>query len=83
MNDNTIIKHFYETDKNSPTLGILLMVKNEEKRIEITLNSIKTIADTIIIYDTGSEDNTINIIEKFCEINKINLLLKKGTFIDF
>lgn len=83
MDNNIIIKHFYETDKNSPTLGILLMVKNEEKRIETTLNTIKTIADAIIVYDTGSEDNTVNIIEKFSETNKINLFLKKGAFIDF
>jgi glycosyltransferase involved in cell wall biosynthesis len=83
MDDNIIKQVYYDTDKNSTTLGILMMVKNEEKRIETTLNSIKTVANAIIVYDTGSEDNTISIIEKFCETNKINLLLKKGVFVDF
>jgi len=35
------------------------------------------------IYDTGSTDNTIQIIEQFCEDNDINLKLKQEEFINF
>jgi hypothetical protein len=60
-----------------------MMVKNEQKRILVSLNSVVGVVDAIIIYDTGSEDNTIELIEKFCEEKKINLYLKKGVFTDF
>jgi hypothetical protein len=61
-------------------LGSALIVKNEEKRISVTLNSIKDFVSVLVILDTGSTDNTINIIKKFCEINKIELHLTEKTF---
>lgn len=64
-------------------VAILAMVKNEEKRIHVTLNSIKGFADSLIIYDTGSTDKTLDIIQNFCKENKIPLRLKHGTFVDF
>ena len=45
-------KEFYSLDFNNSTIGMVMMVKNESKRIEV------------IIYDTGSEDDTIEIIKK-------------------
>lgn len=68
---------------NSPSIGVVLMVKNEEKNIEKTLKSVIGVVDSIIIYDTGSTDNTIKILKNFSETNKINLHLKQGEFIDF
>lgn len=47
------------------TLSVCLITKNEEKNILRCLNSIEKIADEIIIVDTGSTDNTINIAESF------------------
>ena len=67
----------------TPSIGVTMMIKNEEKNIEKTLKSVIDIADSIIIYDTGSTDNTINIVKNFSETNKINLYLKHGEFIDF
>ncbi len=68
---------------SKPILGLLMMVKNEEKRIKVTLESVKDIVDCFIIFDTGSEDDTINIIKNYAkEINK-KLYLKQGTFINF
>lgn len=46
-----------------------MIVKNEEKLLEQCLNSIKDIADEIIIVDTGSTDKTKEICKKFGEEN--------------
>jgi hypothetical protein len=76
------IKSFYEI-KNSPSIASVLMIKNEENTIEKTLKSILGKVDCIIIYDTGSTDNTINIVKSFSDTHKINLYLRQGEFKDF
>ncbi len=64
-------------------IGVLMMVKNEKLRISVTLESIKNFADCLIIYDTGSSDNTIEICENFSKQNNIPLYLKQGEFVNF
>jgi len=68
-------------------LALHMMVKNEEKNILITLNSVKNVVESVIIYDTGSTDNTLQIIETFCIQNNLPFhLLKKDdtpSFTDF
>ena len=59
------------------------MVKNEEKRLHVTLNSIIGVASSLVVYDTGSTDRTIEILEEFSKTNKIPLRIKSGEFIDF
>lgn len=44
-----------------------MIVKNEEKLLEICLNSIKDLVDEIIIVDTGSTDNSKEIARKFTD----------------
>lgn len=66
-----------------PTLGLCLMVKDEKRRILVTLESCKDIADCFIILDTGSIDNTKEIITNFCDNNKIKLYMKEEKFVDF
>lgn len=46
-------------------LSICMIVKNEAENIEKCLNSIIGVADEIIIVDTGSTDETKNIIKRF------------------
>lgn len=38
-----------------------MIAKNEEKNIEMCINSYKSIVDEMIVVDTGSEDNTVEI----------------------
>lgn len=51
---------------NIKTLGISMIVRNESKCIEACLNSIKD-ADEIVIVDTGSKDNTVELCRKYTE----------------
>jgi len=64
-------------------IEVVMMVKNEKKRFLVSLESIKKFADSLIIYDTGSTDNTIEIVTEFCKKNNILLRLKQGEFVDF
>lgn len=48
-----------------------MIVKNESKIIERCLNKVKDIVDCISICDTGSTDNTKEIIEQFMQKNNI------------
>lgn len=53
-----------------PIVSLCMIVKNEEKMIEGCLESVKDFVDEIIIVDTGSTDNTINLINDKYEILK-------------
>lgn len=68
---------------NKTHIALLMMVKNESKRIEISLKSVLGYVDSFVIYDTGSEDDTIEIITNFADKHKIPLHLKQGPFVDF
>lgn len=56
---NSIIKDFRYS--KLPTLSVCILSKNEQRNIENAINSVKTIADEIIVLDTGSTDKTISI----------------------
>lgn len=45
-------------------LSACVIVKNEAKNIEKWIDNLRHIADELIIVDTGSEDNTVELIEK-------------------
>lgn len=49
------------------TISVCMIVKNEELVLERALNSIKDIADEIIIVDTGSLDDTKRIAAKYTD----------------
>ncbi|HFJ9287060.1 TPA: glycosyltransferase [Bacillus toyonensis] len=50
---------------NIETISVCIIVKNEEETIQNCLESIKDIANEIIIVDTGSQDTTIEICKKY------------------
>lgn len=45
------------------TISLAMIVKNEEKFIQRCLDSVCDLVDEMVIVDTGSTDNTINIIK--------------------
>lgn len=47
------------------TLSVTLITKNEADRVQRCLESIKDIADEIIVFDSGSTDNTIEIVRRY------------------
>lgn len=49
----------------SKTLSFITMCKNEEKVIKNTLESIYKYIDYWVVYDTGSTDNTCQIVKDF------------------
>ncbi len=49
----------------NPKISACMIVKNEEEFLPNCLNSIKDVVDEIIIVDTGSTDNTVNIAKEF------------------
>lgn len=69
--------------KERKKLGLAMMVKNEHLRLEISLNSLINIVDCLIIFDTGSTDDTIEILQNFSKTHNIPLHLKQGEFTDF
>jgi glycosyltransferase involved in cell wall biosynthesis len=56
-------------------LALVMIVKNEEHIIHRSLKSVFSFIKKIIIVDTGSTDNTKNIIKKLCKENKKELTL--------
>jgi len=54
-----------------PKICLNMIVKNESHIIERCLTSVKGIVDCISICDTGSDDNTIELIERFMRDNHI------------
>ncbi|MBI2661516.1 glycosyltransferase [Candidatus Woesearchaeota archaeon] len=47
------------------TLTLCIITKNEEKYLEQCINSVKSIADEIVVVDTGSTDRTKEIAKAF------------------
>ncbi|MDP3831578.1 MAG: glycosyltransferase family 2 protein, partial [Ignavibacteriaceae bacterium] len=47
------------------TLTLSMIVKNEAHRLGECLQSVKEIADEIVIVDTGSTDNTVKVAESY------------------
>lgn len=68
---------------NKVKLALNMIVKNESKIIERLLTSVLPIVDTYCICDTGSTDNTKEIIKGFFEKWDISGTIVEEEFIDF
>ena len=72
-----------EVDNVTPTLCLNMIVKNESKVITRLLESVAPILDTYCICDTGSTDNTIQVITEFFESKGISGKVVQEPFKDF
>jgi len=59
------------------TLSALILTQNSEETIRATLESIKKIADEVVIVDGYSKDKTIEIVHKVYKVNKVCKVYKK------
>lgn len=57
--------------KEEKKLCLCMIVKNESRIMERCLNATKSIVDFVSICDTGSTDNTPEIIKNWCKENEI------------
>jgi len=64
VKNNNKPKKSRKSDK-VPTISLCMIVKNEEEHLPKALNSVKDAVDEIIIVDTGSTDNTVEIAKSF------------------
>ncbi|PQZ54646.1 MULTISPECIES: glycosyltransferase family 2 protein [Bacillus] len=64
-------------------LCLCMIVKNESRIMERCLNATKSIVDFVSICDTGSTDNTPEIIERWCEENNIQGTVHHEPFKNF
>jgi len=59
--------YYIRKRKEKYTLSVCMIVKDEEKNVTDCLESIKDIADEIIIVDTGSKDKTKEVVSKYTD----------------
>ena len=55
-----------------PKIVAMLAIKNEERWIAKTLESLEEICDSIVILNDGSEDNTVKICEDYKKVVEIH-----------
>lgn len=68
---------------NTPSICLNMIVKNESRIICRLLESVIDIIDTYCICDTGSTDNTVEIITNFCNEHNIKGIIFHEPFKNF
>lgn len=63
-----------------PTLGLAVMVKDEEANLPRLLRSIAGAFDQVVLLDTGSTDRTIELFKSWAEKEDLPLGYRVGTF---
>ncbi|MCD6585550.1 MAG: glycosyltransferase, partial [Desulfobacteraceae bacterium] len=51
----------------SYSLSVIIIAQNEVDRIETCLQSVSTIADEIIVLDSGSSDGTVDVARRYTD----------------
>jgi hypothetical protein len=65
-------------------LSAAIMVKNEPDAMRLTLASLGNAAiKSVVVYDTGSTDDTVAVVRGDCEKLGLSLDLFQGDFVDF
>lgn len=60
-----------------------MIVKNESANMPLNLKSVKDLIDAVCILDTGSSDNTIEVIQTWCTENSKSCKVHEEDFLDF
>jgi glycosyltransferase involved in cell wall biosynthesis len=71
------------TCPNKPFLGLVMILKDEAKTISTTLDSVLGVVDAVYILDTGSTDNTIEVVESFLKKHDVWGVINQEAFVDF
>lgn len=65
-------------------LVVSIMIKNEAGSICNTLQPfVNSNVRNFLIYDTGSEDDTVNVVKNYCKSNKLNYHIIEEPFVSF
>ena len=72
-----------EDENYVPTVCLNMIVKNESKIITRLFDSVLSIIDTYCICDTGSTDDTVNIIKQYFDSKNIKGVVVTEPFKDF
>ena len=85
FNLNTFLFFYILMDlvEKKPTLCLNMIVKNESRIIKRLFDSVSSIIDSYCICDTGSTDNTIEIIENYFKQKGISGKIVKEPFKNF
>ena len=71
-------------EKREPKIALGMIIKNEEKVIIKTLKSALDAVDCMFLYDTGSTDNTIELVKEFEKtIAPKKIYMLHGEFVNF
>lgn len=63
-------------------ISLIMMVKNEEEFLSGLLENIMQVVDEFIIVDTGSDDKTVEIIEKFAKHSFVPVTILKHEWVN-
>lgn len=72
-----------ESPNGDVNICLTMIVKNESQIIQRCLDSVKDLVDCIVICDTGSTDNTVQIIEEYLRKNHIPGKVFHHTWLNF
>lgn len=57
----------HEPTDGSPTLSVIVITRDEEDRIGTCLESVRGVADEIVVLDSGSTDSTLDIVAQYTD----------------
>lgn len=66
-----------------PSLMLNMIVRNESARIERCLASVLPFVKSVVVLDTGSTDNTVDLIADACQKADVPYIVEVGEFRDF
>lgn len=76
---SNLLRIFHRIPHRKEGISVMMRVKNEESWIGLSLESLSSFADEVIIVDNGSTDNTIREIEKVVPILPFKVIIEKNS----